>query len=88
MSGNGYKRKGKAQCWEERAMGADVTARRKRGNRACRERWAGQRREGKGTEVAKTEVPAAGARVAGARTGVHEDKWGLRRFSWGLIYSE
>lgn len=46
---------------------------------------AGQRMEGKGTEVAKTDVPEAGARVAGAQTGVDEEKWGLMRFSWGLI---
>lgn len=61
-------------------MGADVTPRRTRGNRACRERWAGQLTEGKGTEVAKTDVPEAGA-----QTGVDEEKWGLMRFSWGLI---
>lgn len=41
--------------------------------------------EGKGTEVAKTEVPEAGARVAGAQTGVDEEKWGLMRFLWDLV---
>lgn len=66
-------------------MGADVTPRRKRGNTARRERRAGQGMEGKGTQVAKTEVPEAGARVAGAQTGVDEEKWGLMRFLWDSV---